>query len=70
MPRVRARKTLRGQVDLSRYKDAYEEVKAGDSLRKAVEKNGMNRCSLLRYIQKRDASGDEGNQDMRYKAHN
>ncbi|XP_011136537.2 uncharacterized protein LOC105181464 [Harpegnathos saltator] len=70
MPRVRARKTSRGQVDLSRYKDAYEEVKAGDSLRKAAEKHGVNHCSLLRYIRKRDASGNEENQDMGYKAHN
>lgn len=70
MPRVRARKTLRGQVDLSKYKEAYEEVKAGDSLRKSAEKHGVNHCSLLRYIRKRDASGDDKHQDMGYKAHN
>jgi hypothetical protein len=56
------KKDFEGQVDLSRYKDANE-VKAGDSLRKAAEKNG-------RYIRKRDASGDEGNQGMGYKVHN
>ncbi|GBP82143.1 hypothetical protein EVAR_62196_1 [Eumeta japonica] len=44
------------QSDLSRYKDAYEEVKAGDSLRKAADKHGINHCSLLRYLRKRLAS--------------
>ncbi|GBP74729.1 hypothetical protein EVAR_103563_1 [Eumeta japonica] len=36
-PRVRARKTSRGESDLSRYKDAYEAVKTGDLLRKAAD---------------------------------
>lgn len=70
MPRVRVRKTSRGQVNLSRYKDAFEDVRAGDSLRKAADKHGVNHCSLLRYIRKRDASKDEENQDMGYKPHN
>lgn len=72
MPRVRVRKTSRGHTSLSNYSDAYEEVKAGYSLRKAAEKHGLNHCSLLRYIKKRDASGEEENQDvdMGYKAHN
>lgn len=69
MPRVRVRKTSRGQVDLSRYKDAYEEVKAGNSLRKAAEKHALDHCSLFRYIRKRDAC-DEENQNMGYKPHN
>ncbi|XP_041968550.1 jerky protein homolog-like [Aricia agestis] len=69
MPRVRVRKTSRGEINLSSYSNAYEEVKAGDSLRKAADKHGINHCSLLRYIRKRDVSGkdDEG---MGYKAHN
>ncbi|GBP79476.1 hypothetical protein EVAR_59150_1 [Eumeta japonica] len=53
---VRIRKTSRGQSDLSRYKDAYEAVKAGDSLQKAGGKNGMNYCPLLRYLRKRHTS--------------
>ncbi|KAG7296296.1 hypothetical protein JYU34_021426 [Plutella xylostella] len=68
MPRVRVRKTLRAQIDLLQYKNAYEEVKAGYSLRTAAEKHGVNHCSLLRYVRKRDASGGEENQDMGYKA--
>ncbi|CAG9133859.1 unnamed protein product [Plutella xylostella] len=70
MPRVRVRKTLRAQIDLLQYKNAYEEVKAGYSLRTAAEKHGVNHCSLLRYVRKRDASGGEENQDMGYNAHN
>ncbi|GBP41982.1 hypothetical protein EVAR_33786_1 [Eumeta japonica] len=31
IPRVHVRKTSRGQSDLSKYKDAYAEVRAGDS---------------------------------------
>ncbi|KAG5882926.1 hypothetical protein JTB14_012653 [Gonioctena quinquepunctata] len=69
MPRVRVRKTSRGQIGLSRYRDAYEEVKAGDSLRNAADKHGMNHCFLLRYIRKRDASGED-DQVMGYRAHN
>ncbi|KAG5870860.1 hypothetical protein JTB14_032388 [Gonioctena quinquepunctata] len=69
MPRVRVRKTPRGQIELSRYRDAYEEVKAGDSLRNAADKHGINHCSLLRYIRKRDASGED-DQVMGYRAHN
>ncbi|KAG5896732.1 hypothetical protein JTB14_014608 [Gonioctena quinquepunctata] len=69
MPRVRVRKTSRGQIELSRYRDAYEEVKAGDSLRNAAGKHGINHCSLLRYIRKRDASGED-DQVMGYRAHN
>ncbi|KAG5893169.1 hypothetical protein JTB14_000429 [Gonioctena quinquepunctata] len=69
MPRVRVRKTSRGQIELSRYRDAYEEVKAGDSLRNAADKHGINHCSLLRYIRKRDASGED-DQVMGYRAHN
>ncbi|KAG5888828.1 hypothetical protein JTB14_000101 [Gonioctena quinquepunctata] len=69
MPRVRVRKTSRGQIELSRYRDAYEEVKAGDSLRNAADKHGINYCSLLRYIRKRDASGED-DQVMGYRAHN
>lgn len=70
MPRVRVRKTSRGQVDLSNYKAACEEVKAGASLRQAAKKHGVNHISLLRYIRKRGTSGDEENQAMGYQAHN
>ncbi|KAG5895696.1 hypothetical protein JTB14_021389 [Gonioctena quinquepunctata] len=69
VPRVRVRKTSRGQIELSRYRDAYEEVKAGDSLRNAADKHGINHCSLLRYMRKRDASGED-DQVMGYRAHN
>ncbi|KAG5870019.1 hypothetical protein JTB14_013871 [Gonioctena quinquepunctata] len=69
MPRVRVRKTSRGQIELSRYRDAYEEVKAGDSLLNAADNHGINHCSLLRYIRKRDAS-DEDDQVMGYRAQN
>ncbi|GBP06559.1 hypothetical protein EVAR_92556_1 [Eumeta japonica] len=54
MPRVRLRKTL--QSDLSRYKDAYKEVKAGELPRKAADKRGTDHCCLLRYLRKRHAS--------------
>ncbi|GBP21877.1 hypothetical protein EVAR_6849_1 [Eumeta japonica] len=56
MPRFRVRKTYRKQSDLSRHKDAYEDVKAGDWLRKAGDKHGIKHCSLLRYLRKRHAS--------------
>ncbi|KAH9627647.1 hypothetical protein HF086_009797 [Spodoptera exigua] len=69
MPRVRVRKTSRGNIDLSSYSNAYEEVKAGETLRKAAEKHGINHCSLLRYIRKRDATGGDDT-GMGYKAHN
>ncbi|CAH2091393.1 unnamed protein product [Euphydryas editha] len=68
MPRISVRKTSRGQIELSKYKDAYDEVKAGESIRKAAKKHGVNYCSLLRYILKRDTSGDT--QIMGYRAHN
>ncbi|XP_049873490.1 jerky protein homolog-like [Pectinophora gossypiella] len=70
MPRVRVRKTSRGQIDISSYEDAYKSVKAGLSLRKAAERYGVHYCSLLRYKRKRDASGEGENPDMGYKAHN
>lgn len=70
MPRVRQRKTTRGQADLLTYKQAYEDVKAGSSLRTAAKKNGLNHCTLLRYVRKRDAAGDGEEQGMGYKAHN
>ncbi|GBP06663.1 hypothetical protein EVAR_92623_1 [Eumeta japonica] len=54
MLRVRLRKTL--QSDLSRCKDAYKEVKAGESPRKAADKRGVDHCCLLRYQRKRHAS--------------
>lgn len=54
---------------MSRYKDAYDDVKTGDSLRKAADKHGINHCSLLRYIRKRDAS-DKGDESMGFRAHN
>ncbi|GBP46529.1 hypothetical protein EVAR_45949_1 [Eumeta japonica] len=68
MPRVRVRKTSRGQSNLSRYKDAYEEVEAGDSLRKAGDKRAINHCFLLRYSRKRHASSHCIQQQIRRKA--
>lgn len=44
-------------------------MKAGSSLRTAAE-NGLNHCSLFRYIRKRDSNGNGDNQEMGYKAHN
>lgn len=70
MPRVRQRKTTKGRADLATYKQAYEDVKAGSSLRTAAEKNGLNHCSLFRYIRKRNAAGNDENQEMGYRAHN
>ncbi|KAL4719587.1 hypothetical protein ACJJTC_010640 [Scirpophaga incertulas] len=75
MPRKRVRKTSRGESDLLLYKNAYEEVKIGTSLRRAAEKYGINYVSLLRYKRKRDAA-NEDDQDqeetirMGYVAHN
>lgn len=73
MPRQRVRKTTRGQSDLSLYKDAYDEVKTGKSLRKAAEKYGVNYVSLLRYVRKRDEANRKHEQDnvhMGYVPHN
>ncbi|GBP56897.1 hypothetical protein EVAR_41646_1 [Eumeta japonica] len=56
MPRISVKKTSRAQSDLSRYKDAYEEVKAGNSLRKAADNQRINHCPLLRYLRNRRAS--------------
>ncbi|XP_037870942.1 uncharacterized protein LOC119629361 [Bombyx mori] len=70
MPRVRQRKTTKGRADLSTYKQAYDDVKAGSSLRTTAEKHGLNHCSLFRYVHKRDAAGNDENQEMGYKAHN
>ncbi|GBP24864.1 hypothetical protein EVAR_14197_1 [Eumeta japonica] len=56
MPRIRVRKTSKGQSDWSRYKDALEEVNAGDSQRKAAHKQGINHYSLLKYLRKQSAS--------------
>ncbi|GBP70020.1 hypothetical protein EVAR_39603_1 [Eumeta japonica] len=55
MPKVHVRKTSREQSDLSRYKDAYEEFKVGDLLRKAADKHRIYHCSVLRYLRKRHA---------------
>lgn len=75
MPRKRVRKTSRGESDLLLYKNAYEEVKIGTSLRRAAEKYGINYVSLLRYKRKRDAANkDDQDQEetvrMGYVAHN
>ncbi|GBP34286.1 hypothetical protein EVAR_13425_1 [Eumeta japonica] len=63
MPRVRVKKTFRGQSNLSRYKNTFEEVEAEDSLRKAADKRGTNHCSLLRYLRKRHASSQSQRTD-------
>lgn len=75
MPRTRTRKTSRGESDISLYKNAYEELKLGASLRRAAEKYNINYGSLLRYKRKRDAAdeNDQGqaeNVGMGYVAHN
>lgn len=75
MPRKRVRKTSRGESDILWYKNAYDEVKLGTSLRKAAEKYGINYVSLLRYKRKRDAVNEDDyeqaeNVSMGYVAHN
>lgn len=71
MPRKRVRKTERGLSGISKYEDAYKEVKRGTSLRRAAEMYEVNRMSLLRYLRKRDKAGDnEGTISMGYVAHN
>lgn len=73
MPRKRVKKTARGQIDISRYKDAYDDLKAGGSLRTTAEKYGVNYVSLLRYKRKRDLANGEEEQEnvkMGYVAHN
>ncbi|XP_074038475.1 uncharacterized protein [Leptinotarsa decemlineata] len=73
MPRQRLRKTERGQSMLNQYKEAYEAVKKGTSIRGAAEMHQVNRMSLLRYINKRDTAGadeDTNNISMGYVAHN
>lgn len=61
MPRVRLGKTVRGLHDIEMYKSAYNEVKAGSSMRNAATKYSINHVSLSRYIKKRDTKGDEVN---------
>ena len=63
MPGNRVRKTERGQYDITKYKDAYTEVKRGTSLRKAADMHEVNRMSLLRYIRKRDGAGVDQDED-------
>ena len=75
MPRKRIRKTLRGESDIMLYKNAYDEVKLGVSLRRAAEKYGVNYVSLLRYKRKIDAVNDDDHEQvqnvrMGYVAHN
>lgn len=73
MPRKRVRKTERGQCDITKYKDAYTEVKRGTFLWKAADIHEVNRMSLLRYIRKRDGAGVDQNEDrvsMGYVAYN
>lgn len=75
MPRKRIRKTLRGESDITLYKNAYDEIKLGISLRRAAEKYGVNYVSLLRYKRKIDAANDDDheqvqNVSMGYVAHN
>lgn len=74
MPRIRVRKTQRGQSDLSSYAAAYEDVKQGTSLRVASERHGVNRMSLWRYLRKRDKANEDevtgSTITMGYAAHN
>jgi hypothetical protein len=57
MPKKRVRKSSRGECDISCYKNAYNKVKTGISLRKAAENHRVNYASLLQYIRKRDVTG-------------
>lgn len=51
MPRKRVRKTERGLSDISKYQNAYEEVKRGTSLRRAAEIHEVNRMlNLTQYV--------------------
>lgn len=73
MPRKRQRNTERGQYDISKFEQAYDEVKRGISIRKAAGTHALNRMSLLRYIRKRDEAGadpDVSSISMGYVAHN
>ncbi|KAF2906025.1 hypothetical protein ILUMI_00150, partial [Ignelater luminosus] len=65
MPRKRLRKTERGQCDITKYENAYKEVKRGTSLWRAAEIHEVNRMSLLRYIRIRDKAGTGHNEDNR-----
>ncbi|KAF2894733.1 hypothetical protein ILUMI_11439 [Ignelater luminosus] len=73
MPKKRLRKTEREQCDITKYENAYKEVKRGTSLRRVAEIHEVNRMSLLRYIRKRGKAGTGHNEDnvsMGYVAHN
>lgn len=75
MPRKRVRKTSRGESDIVSYRNAYDEVKRGSSLRQAAVKYGVNYISLLRYKRKRDIANENDNEleqnvSMGYVAHN
>ncbi|CAG9791412.1 unnamed protein product [Diatraea saccharalis] len=50
--RKRIRTTSGGGSDILAYKNAYDEVKLGASLKQAAEKHGVNYVSLLRYKRK------------------
>lgn len=75
MPRKRIRKTSRGESDILLYKNAYDDVKLGASLRQAAEKFGINYVSLLRYKRKREGVNEDDREQvetvsMGYVAHN
>lgn len=65
--------TSRDTSDIQHYKDAYDKVKSGISLRRGAETYAINYVSLLRYIRKRDAANEDNaaeNVGMGYVAHN
>nr|CAI5833929.1 unnamed protein product [Callosobruchus analis] len=57
--RKRMRKTCIGENDMVLYRNAYDELKLGVSLRRAAQAHGVNYVSLLRYKRKRDAVNDD-----------
>nr|CAI5860219.1 unnamed protein product [Callosobruchus analis] len=75
MPRKRMRRTSRGENNIVLYRNAYDELKLGVSLRRSAQTYGVNYVFLLRYKRKRDAVNDDNQAQvedviMGYVAHN
>ncbi|XP_043468651.1 uncharacterized protein LOC122502578 [Leptopilina heterotoma] len=71
MPRLR--KTVRGEHNLFKYENAYEDLEKGLSLRIAAKRHGLCHMSLSRYKQKRKKASEENStavSTMGYAAHN
>lgn len=67
------KKTSRGESNISDYRNAYEEIKKGKSIRAAETQFGLCHVSLMRYKRKREvASSDTNGESVRmgYIAHN